>query len=506
LEDLVKRFQRSAAFVVAALLPAFLVTACAHGAGTSSVPSVAAQDQTRSPLDKSTSDLHAGGASFPFVFYTGNIQPTGAGTSSLQPLPVASALFGSTYGGAAVGHNIYYCSTGSGYGKNTLTGVNNASGNCAALGSAATGFGARNAQPDFVGSDAALTTTDYTNYTTNKTTQGQPVEVPFVAGAIGFPYQTSDLNGLSGGAKLQLSKATYCKIANGTITNWNDAAIKSDNGGTYVVDTTQAAKDGSSFTAGAAGQSVLIRFVFRSDSSGTSLLFQNHLKTVCGSDWTNGTATAWKGTAAGTGGFSSANGNPGVTNAVANASTGHYSTGYIEAGFINYSNPGSVLSVAQLKGPSNTTYVDPLSASALTAAVNTITLSSFTMGGSDNNDGGLEANLGTSRKDCVFHVNPNKFADPTATDTTAYPIIGLTYLDFYGAGNVHFSGVTSLFTFLSGGSVTALPSPPTGYALLVSNSAIKTEYQAAINGTSPSSSLKDFSGASVTRSSTCIAS
>jgi ABC-type phosphate transport system substrate-binding protein len=75
----------------------------------------------------------------------------------------------------------------------------------------------------------------------------------------------------SGG--LRLSPATYCKIFTGEITNWNDPAIKADNGG-------QALEDASDPTPHKKW-SVPIQIVGRSDSSGTTSIWYRHLATVC---------------------------------------------------------------------------------------------------------------------------------------------------------------------------------------------------------------------------------
>ncbi|MDG2527250.1 substrate-binding domain-containing protein [Caulobacter endophyticus] len=71
---------------------------------------------------------------------------------------------------------------------------------------------------------------------------------------------------------LRLSQATYCKILNGQITDWNDAAITADNGGVSLKDPA----DPASF-------SVPIELVGRSDSSGTTQVTTRHLAAACGS-------------------------------------------------------------------------------------------------------------------------------------------------------------------------------------------------------------------------------
>jgi phosphate transport system substrate-binding protein len=87
-----------------------------------------------------------------------------------------------------------------------------------------------------------------------------------------------------GSGGLRLSAATYCKIYNGQITNWNDSAITADNGGQSLVDP----NDPDNF-------SVTLQIVGRSDSSGATSIFSRHLANVCaglsGNQYTTGAST-----------------------------------------------------------------------------------------------------------------------------------------------------------------------------------------------------------------------
>jgi len=74
----------------------------------------------------------------------------------------------------------------------------------------------------------------------------------------------------SGG--LRLDQATYCKIFNGQITNWNDPALTALNGKTL--------KDPTDPTP-TASWSVPMQIVGRSDSSGTTSLWTRHLAAAC---------------------------------------------------------------------------------------------------------------------------------------------------------------------------------------------------------------------------------
>jgi ABC-type phosphate transport system substrate-binding protein len=86
----------------------------------------------------------------------------------------------------------------------------------------------------------------------------------------------------SGG--LHLDAATYCKILNGQITNWNDPALQALNNGQSLKDPS----DSGSF-------SVPLQLVGRNDSSGTTSLFTRHIANVCastpGNAFANSTST-----------------------------------------------------------------------------------------------------------------------------------------------------------------------------------------------------------------------
>jgi phosphate transport system substrate-binding protein len=123
-----------------------------------------------------------------------------------------------------------------------------------------------------------------------------PIQVPMTAGSVVFAYNLPEVK------DLKLSRKAYCGIAAGKITKWNDAAIAASNAGTTLPDKN-------------------ISFVHRSDGSGTTSVFTNHLKAAC-PDWTAGAAKTveWP---VGTG----AKGNEGVTAQIQQAEG---AVGYIE--------------------------------------------------------------------------------------------------------------------------------------------------------------------------------
>lgn len=89
-----------------------------------------------------------------------------------------------------------------------------------------------------------------------------------------------------GSGGLRLSPATYCKIFNGQITNWNDSALQNDNGGQPLYDPNDPDKG---------SWSVPLQIVGRSDSSGATSILSRHLANVCaslsGNQYTTGSST-----------------------------------------------------------------------------------------------------------------------------------------------------------------------------------------------------------------------
>lgn len=77
----------------------------------------------------------------------------------------------------------------------------------------------------------------------------------------------------NGSGGLRLDQATFCKIFNGQITNWNDPAIKALNGNKSLEDPNDPTP--------AQHWSVTLQIVGRSDSSGTTSLFTRHAAAIC---------------------------------------------------------------------------------------------------------------------------------------------------------------------------------------------------------------------------------
>jgi ABC-type phosphate transport system substrate-binding protein len=438
---------KTLATLALATVPALLLSACNGGAmgtsGTSALPATThGVSGHAKPNDNGPQDLHAGGATFPAYAYNLGNQPVGNFNQAQQP-PGAGSLFFS----APTNGTIYYCLTGSGAGRKAFEGGPNDSqapptGPCAPLGATATGFGGRQDPLDFVGSDVAMPSTEYPTYQQNRESGsqqwGEPFEFPTIGGPIVYGYRAKDFT-----AKLKFSAWTYCAIANGTISDWNDPAITADNGGSVT-----------------GGKSEPVTFYFRSDSSGTSDLYTNHLNTACNvkfkapynagpyqgsgrsAAWTFGVNSTWPGP--GSSGdpnpnFIGENGNPGVLAAI---QATPFSTGYLEGAYAKAANPPVAQALLQNGQKGKTAiFVDPTNKTAVANALKKVTAANISFGeGSDGQP------LGTSRPECVLYVDPSHFVSPP---TKAYPIVGVSYFLFYGQNNgVHVADKTALIKFM----------------------------------------------------------
>jgi phosphate transport system substrate-binding protein len=238
---------------------------------------------------------------------------------------------------------------------------------------------------DFAGSDPALTPDDKAAIK-----KGEPIQVPFALGAITASYK---LSGVDSG--LKLDGATLAKIYLGTITSWDDAAIKAQNPGVNLPGTK-------------------ITVVHRSDSSGTTKGFTQFLANYS-PEWKSGPGVdkdiKWP---VGTG----AKGNDGVAAAVKQSDG---SIGYVEQAYALQNG----FTFADVKNKSGK-YVAP-----------TIESTSAAGEGLD-----VPADLGVSTIDAV---NP-----------AAYPIVSQTFAITYadpckaGIDATKAKGLKQLMTYLLG--------------------------------------------------------
>ncbi len=196
--------------------------------------------------------------------------------------------------------------------------------------------------------------------------RGDIIQVPMTGGLVVFSYNLGDLPGAE---NLKLSRAVYCGIVTGEITNWNDLKLAADNPGIVLPD-------------------LPILFVHRSDSSGTTFIFTSHIEAAC-PNWKVGSGknVEWP---TGLG----ADGNKGVS---AEIKQSNGAIGYIEYSYAK----ANQLAMATLENKSG----------------------QFVIPSAENGSAVFD---GVQIPD-DFSLN---IPDPEASN--AYPIVGLTWLLIYG--------------------------------------------------------------------------
>jgi phosphate transport system substrate-binding protein len=259
----------------------------------------------------------------------------------------------------------------------------------------------------FASSDDPVSATTFTTITGGPnnsgiaTTSTAYVQVPVIGLGIALAFNRTGLNVPTTG--LKLSRITYCSILNGTITNWNDPRIRTDNGGAII------------------SPNLPIRVVRRSDSSGSTFLLTRHLSHVCKVIGTTGTPGA-----------------PGGPIPASDGTTGIPASHVWTLGFANtVAWPTSFLSASGGTGVANLIastsgaigYVDSATrlANNLPAAVLQNKAGIFTAISSTTIGHGL---LGAANTDTIPQRRITILqSDPT--NTTAYPIVGVNYALFY---------------------------------------------------------------------------
>jgi phosphate transport system substrate-binding protein len=231
---------------------------------------------------------------------------------------------------------------------------------------------------------------------------------------------------------------------NGTVHDWNDGAITADNGQSVT-----------------GGVSQTITFYFRSDSSGTTFQFTNHLNTGCNvtfkapynkspygspsrsAAWAFGVSSSWPGPGSASDpnpNFIGESGNPGVLASIQGTA---FSTGYVEGAYAKAANPPVAQALLQngfSKGKA--IFTDPTNKTQVKGALKKLTARSITYG-----EGSDAQPLGTSAPWCVLYIDPKNFVNPPAK---TYPIVGISYLMFYGKNNgVHLADKKTLINWLA---------------------------------------------------------
>ena len=213
---------------------------------------------------------------------------------------------------------------------------------------------------DFGASDKPLSEEERATF--ESTYGAAPIQVPMTAGSVVFAYN------LPGVDNLELPRETYCGIVNGDITEWNDPAIAQANPDAQLPE-------------------VPISWIHRSDGSGTTFLFTNHIQAAC-PNWEGGAnkTVEWP---TGIG----AKGNEGITAQVAQTEGG---IGYVEYAYARENG----LSAAAIENKSGNIIAPSTEAASLVFEGETI---------------------------------PEDFAltVPDPANPEAYPIAGLTWLLLY---------------------------------------------------------------------------
>jgi phosphate transport system substrate-binding protein len=394
--------------------------------------------------------LVGGGATLPSVAYVGANAVIGP-----EQTPPLLQMYGTTgdngiasgslFGVYAAQKNypaVSYCLTGSGAGKDTLA-SGTISGNTYSVQNACAknsngvvnGFGAPAVSrtdltyPDFAAADSPLAGSDITDYQAEHGSTAWPTQFPVIAGAIAIGFNIVDNTGAQvTGSEVNFTDAELCEIFSGTVTNWDDSRIS----GAFKL------------AAGHSIPSEAINVQYRSDGSGTSFSFSNHLSNVCPS-YTNGTHTVYFQTSQNftnvvTGfptnspvvygilnaiptNWTGSSGNQGVANSI--IATG-YSIGYVE------------LANALQTNNTKLQYADVNS----TSPVNNFGLNSLTSGdfsynyvintvNATNGTAQMQAISSPPSTKCIALVNPAEYAVAGTKGglipTGDYPIIAVSY-------------------------------------------------------------------------------
>jgi len=382
--------------------------------------------------------LVGGGATLPSIGYVG---PNAATLTQVTGTNIASnSLFGVALPDAS------YCLTGSGAGKNILAGIaNNNVQNLCPTDSTGTlhGFGAPAVsrtdlvQPNFAGADAPMSATDYSNYKSIHTAStANPTEFPAVAGAVAVPFNLVDsLHNTVTSSEVNFTSAQLCLIFSGQVSNWSDSRLAS----------------AFSLTDGGSIVSAPINVQFRSDGSGTTFSFSNHLAAACNTttnpletsqNFFSTTATPYvvqnffsagvpSGDGTTTPKWTGSSGNPAVANAVKNTPN---SIGYVETANALATAPNLQFADVDSKSPIND-FNSALTLSALSVATNNVISSTNAANGTPQ----LSPISGATGS-CIKLVKPANYAlannnAGNINPAGNYPIVAVSYLLGNTSGN-----------------------------------------------------------------------
>jgi len=360
---------------------------------TASLTLAASLTVTQAVAAQSVTPVYGAGASFPSLVYRGLFDCYGVPVVGIpnrcDPGTGAYAAAYPTSGTSPINPDVQflYASIGSGAGLDAFVNGTAPTANPSSNPPATSALFPTYPYPtvDFGASDSVLSSSRNTTYDASQAAKRGPrLEVPIIAGPVALPYQSGGNFRSLGTNGLRLSRNTYCGILTGNITNWNNSLITTDNGTTVL-------------RAGVT--SLPITVYRRSDGSGTTEILSRHLDTVCvapGFDWTGGVGT----TVAWTASFVGASGS---SNLVAGVSATAGGIGYANLSFVAPIAPGG-LPTARLRNQAGQ-YITPSAQSTFDATELAPTPPAGT------------------RVWAPLIPNP--------TGTTAYPIIGFTFINFY---------------------------------------------------------------------------
>jgi phosphate transport system substrate-binding protein len=385
--------------------------------------------------------LVGGGATLPSIGYVGsnaatNLQVWGTSSDNTTDPIDPKSLFGA-YEATTGNPNVSYCLTGSGAGKDILAGGTisgtsySVQNNCVKTSGVVTGFGAGLSgvnrsdldQPNFAAADSPLAYTDYQNYQANHGDSDYPTEFPAVAGAVAIGFNLTDDQGNP--VTANFTDAQLCQIFSGAVTTWNQVS------GALTL------KSGDTFT-----QTKPLNVVYRSDGSGTTFSFSNHLAYAC-----SGSASAHFVTSQAFATVESLyeptlpsnwvgeSGNAGVAGEIQTEAS---SIGYVETANALATNP--TIGIADVNGLSPTANFT----SKITVTASDLDYNSVINGANSTTGEAVVSTISSlisgsntaPSTQCIALVNPAEYAVPgNMVPTTSYPIVAISYLLANAQGN-----------------------------------------------------------------------
>ncbi len=343
----------------------------------------------------------AGGSTLPALAYVG--------LNAQKALPVSGSIFGEF--AALSGVTTQYCQTGSGFGKRVFDGdgtTGGVNGYCPLLSeplNPKTGYGSPAAlgltDPDITGSDAPLSQGEYTNFRNFRSaTRGEPVEIPSIIGSIALLYNNPDLVG----EQVNLTSSQVCAIYEGHVTNWSQL--------------------------GKRPRALLV--AYRSDGSGTTFAFSNHLSATCPNSGLNTSQNFTGATSPNVpvfmgalpANFGGSSGTVSMTHAIRDYAG---AIGYVEAADAR-SAAGGAVQYAKVNE------MDPIKDLPQTAQKFVYNSSTIQQDAAVVTTGGPATTsplTSVSRAGCVYLAVPQAYANITK----GYPIIAVSNLLFSSAGN-----------------------------------------------------------------------